>query len=256
MRPADLGGGYAAWVSSIARFSLDAAPLLDWASRQGDALDQRAAEAVVGLLALSGARRRTGLPEPAPELVKELMLLPAVPVLSQLTGIPGPAEEDHAELEPAASRLACVVDRLAGLGITIRAGDAIALTPLGSALLRNALILGTTELDEKAAASFPTRDEVLCWDARQLVGAVGNWPEAAARLVLRDWLAARGAAGWETLLPALSAPPSDDIALASIPAAPDRPRRRTGRGAAWCCVRRSHRGLRRACPAPARAPGR
>ena len=182
--------------------------------------------------------------------------LPAVPVLSQLTGIPGPAEEDHAELEPAASRLACVVDRLAGLGITIRAGDAIALTPLGSALLRNALILGTTELDEKAAASFPTRDEVLCWDARQLVGAVGNWPEAAARLVLRDWLAARGAAGWETLLPALSAPPSDDIALASIPAAPDRPRRRTGRGAAWCCVRRSHRGLRRACPAPARAPGR
>jgi hypothetical protein len=140
--------------------------------------------------------------------------LPAAPVLSQLTGIPGLTEEDREELEPAASRLACVVDRLVGLGITTRAGDAIALTPLGSALVRDALILGTTELDEKAAASFPTRDEVLSWDARQLAGAVGNWPEAAARQVLRDWLAACGPAGWETLLPALSAPPSDDIALA------------------------------------------
>ena len=127
--------------------------------------------------------------------------LPAIPVLSQLTGIPGLTEEDREELEPAASRLARVVDRLAGLGITTHAGDAIALTPLGSALVRDALILGTTELDEKAAASFPTRDEVLSWDARQLAGAVGNWPEAAARQVLRDWLAARGVAGWETLLP-------------------------------------------------------
>ena len=140
--------------------------------------------------------------------------LPAVPVLSQLTGIPGLTEKDRDELEPAASRLVDVVDRLAGLGITTRTGDAIALTPLGSALVRDALILGTAELDEKAAASFPTRDEVLSWDARQLVGAVGNWPQAAARQVLRDWLAARGVAGWETILPALSAPPSDDIALA------------------------------------------
>ena len=140
--------------------------------------------------------------------------LPAVPVLSQLTGIPGLTEEDRDELEPAAARLVAVVDRLAGLGITTRAGDAIALTPLGSALVRDALILGTAELDEKAAASFPTRDEVLSWDARQLAGAVGNWPEVAARQVLRDWLAARGVAGWETLLPALSAPPSGDVALA------------------------------------------
>ena len=141
-------------------------------------------------------------------------LLPAVPVLSQLTGIPGLTEEDREELEPAASRLACVVDRLAGLGITTRTGDAIALTPLGSALIRDALILGTTELDERAAASFPTRDEVLSWDAAQLAGAVGNWPEVAARQVLRDWLAARGPAGWETLLSALSVPLSDDVALA------------------------------------------
>jgi hypothetical protein len=140
--------------------------------------------------------------------------LPAVPVLSQLTGIPGLTEEDREELEPAAARLAHVVDRLAGLGITTRAGDEIALTPLGSALLRDALILGTTELDRNAKASFPTWDEVLSWDARQLVGAAGNWPEAAARQVLRDWLAVRGANGWETILSALGVPPSDDVALA------------------------------------------
>ena len=140
--------------------------------------------------------------------------LPDVPVLSQLTGIPGLTEDDRDELEPAALRLARVVDRLAGLGITTRAGDAIALTPLGSALVRDALILGMTELDENAAASFPTRDEVLSWDAGHLAGAVGNWPESAARQVLSEWLTARGPAGWGTLLPALSTQLSDDAALA------------------------------------------
>ena len=60
-------------MNSIAPFNLDLAPLLDWGCRHGDPLEPRAAEAVVGLLALSGARRRTGLPEPAAELVKELM---------------------------------------------------------------------------------------------------------------------------------------------------------------------------------------
>ena len=55
---------------------------------------------------------------------------------------------------------------------------------------------------------------MLSWDARQLADAAGNWPPAAARRVLCDWLAARGPAGWETLLPALSAQPSDDIAPA------------------------------------------
>jgi hypothetical protein len=140
--------------------------------------------------------------------------LPAVPVLSKLTGIPGLTEDDRDELEPAALRLARVVDQLAGLGITTRAGDAIALTPLGSALVRDALIVGTTELDENAAASFPTQDEVLSWDARHLAGAVGNWPEVAARQVLREWLTARGPAGWGTLLPALSTQVSDGAAVA------------------------------------------
>ena len=140
--------------------------------------------------------------------------LPAVPVLAQLTGIPGLIEEDRQELVPAAARLACVGDRLAGLGITTRTGDEIALTPLGSALLRDALMLGTTELGENAAAAFPTLGQVMSWDARQLVGAAGNWPEAVARQVLRDWLAARGVSGWETVLSALSVPPSDDVCLA------------------------------------------
>jgi hypothetical protein len=74
-------------VSSIAPLDLDAAPLLDWAGRRGGPLDPRAAEAVLCLLALSGARRRTGLPEPAPELVEELML-----TLLPLYVSAGPAE--------------------------------------------------------------------------------------------------------------------------------------------------------------------
>ena len=140
--------------------------------------------------------------------------LPAILVLSELTGLPGLTEEDREELQPAASRLAAVIDRLAPLGITTRTGDAVALTPLGSALLRDALILGTAEADNATAASFPTQDEVLSWDARQLADAAGNWPPAAARRVPCDWLAARDTGGWETLLPALSAQPSDDIAPA------------------------------------------
>jgi hypothetical protein len=138
--------------------------------------------------------------------------LPALPVLSELTGLPGLTEEDREELQPAASRLAGVIDRLASLGITARTGDAVALTPLGSALLRDALILGTAEADKAAAASFPTQDEVLSWGAGQLADAAGSWPPAAARQVLSDWLAARGADGWEALLPALGAPPSGDVA--------------------------------------------
>jgi hypothetical protein len=39
-------------------------------------------------------------------------------VLSELTGLPGLIEEDPEELQPAASRLAAVIDRLAPLGIT------------------------------------------------------------------------------------------------------------------------------------------
>jgi hypothetical protein len=140
--------------------------------------------------------------------------LPALPVLSELTGLPGLTEEDREELQPAASRLAGVIDRLAPLGITARTSDAVALTPLGSALLRDALILGATEADMATAASFPTRGEVLSWDAGQLADATGNWPPPTARQVLSDWLAARGADGWEALLPALGAPPSDDAAPA------------------------------------------
>ena len=58
----------------IESLDLDIAPLLVWAARRGERLDRRVAEAVVGLLALSDTRRRTGLPEPTPELAEELLL--------------------------------------------------------------------------------------------------------------------------------------------------------------------------------------
>jgi hypothetical protein len=57
-----------------------------------------------------------------------------------------------------ASRLAAVIDRLASLGITTRTGDAVALTPLGSALLRDALILGTALIADAAGAAGGLRD--------------------------------------------------------------------------------------------------
>jgi len=88
-----------------------------------------------------------------------------------------------------------------GRGGWQRHGDAGAATSSGATIAAYA-----------PAASFPTQDEVLSWDARQLADAAGNWPPAAARQVLCDWLAARGTDGWETLLPAPSAQPSDDIA--------------------------------------------
>lgn len=43
----------------------------------------------------------------------------------------GLTEEDHEELQPAASRLTAVIDRLASLGITTRTGDAVASTRRG-----------------------------------------------------------------------------------------------------------------------------
>src|SRR5258705_3730743 len=56
-------------------FNVGTARVVGWASQHGDPLYPRAAEAVVGLLALSGPGRRTGLPHPARELVKGLMLV-------------------------------------------------------------------------------------------------------------------------------------------------------------------------------------
>lgn len=69
--------------------------------------------------------------------------LPGPQALSTVTGIPALAEADRDDLQPAAARLARLVDRLAALGITKRIGDALTLTPQGSALLRDALLLGT-----------------------------------------------------------------------------------------------------------------
>ena len=137
--------------------------------------------------------------------------IPDARSLSDLTGIPGLTEEDRSDLQAPAERLAAVIDRLADLGVTSRAGDTIVLTPLGCALLREALLLGAAEPSPVDAASFPTRDEVLCWDAGRLADAAGDWPPPTARKVLCDWLAARGAAGWAELFSVLGAAPPDDI---------------------------------------------
>ncbi|MGI5518614.1 hypothetical protein [Streptomyces sp. CA-106131] len=128
--------------------------------------------------------------------------LPAPEALSAVTGIPALNEADREDLQPAAARLARVMDRLAGLGIAERTGDALTLTPLGSALLRDALLLGAGGADDGA---FPTQAQVRTWAADLLVAAAQHWPPTAARQVLGDWLTERGADGWPALLAALAA---------------------------------------------------
>ena len=60
---------------TAAPLDLAAAPLLDWAGWRGGPLDPPAAEAVLGLLALSGGRAvELACPNQSPELVEELML--------------------------------------------------------------------------------------------------------------------------------------------------------------------------------------
>jgi hypothetical protein len=65
-------------VTGTAPLSLDVDSFRAWVEQRATPLDGRAAEAVLGLLALSKAGRRTGLPEPTPELVEEVLqtLLP------------------------------------------------------------------------------------------------------------------------------------------------------------------------------------
>ncbi len=140
--------------------------------------------------------------------------VPDTRALSDLTGIPGLTKEDRSELRAPAERLAAVIDRLADLGVTSRAGDTIVLTPLGCSLLREALLLGTAEPSPVHAASFPTRDEVLRWEAGWLADAAGDWPPPTARKVLSDWLTAHGAAGWTELFSVLGAALASGITAA------------------------------------------
>lgn len=127
--------------------------------------------------------------------------LPDPRALSEILGIPGLTEVDREGLRPAAARLVCLMDRLAALGITERTGDALSITPLGSALLRDALLLG---LGGEAADVFPSWAQMLAWDAERLVTAALYWPKPAARLTFGDWLAARGPDGWTALFGALA----------------------------------------------------
>ncbi|MBV9026832.1 MAG: hypothetical protein JO362_24230 [Streptomycetaceae bacterium] len=139
--------------------------------------------------------------------------LPPLEALSQVTGIPALSEEDRGALQPCAARLARLIDRLAVLGVTERTGDAFALTPLGSALLRDALILGTG-IEEAGTHAFPTQAHVRAWDAHRLVAAARTWPPDAARSVLGDWLTHRGTDAWPALLAALAATPAGPDAAA------------------------------------------
>jgi hypothetical protein len=139
--------------------------------------------------------------------------LPPPQALSQVTGIPALSEEDRDALQPYAARLARLIDRLATLGIAERAGDAFALAPLGSALLRDALIIGTGG-EETDTHAFPTQAHVRAWDAHRLVAAARTWPPDAARRALGDWLTHRGTDAWPALLAALAATPAGPDAAA------------------------------------------
>ncbi|MEY2231365.1 hypothetical protein [Streptomyces sp. BF23-19] len=128
--------------------------------------------------------------------------LPDPQALSALLGLPALTASDRTDLIPSAARLVRLMDRLAALGMTERAGDALSLTPLGSALLRDALLLG---LGGEAADVFPTREQILAWDAERLVAAAQWWPKRAARPTVGDWPAAQRTDGWTPLFAAISA---------------------------------------------------
>lgn len=128
--------------------------------------------------------------------------LPSPQALSAILGIPALTESDRADLTPSATRLVRLMDRLAALGITERTGDAVSLTPLGFALLRDALLLG---IGGEAADVSPARERMLAWDAEQLVAAAQWWPKRAARQAVGDWLAAQRTDGWTPLFAAISA---------------------------------------------------
>ncbi|WP_327416321.1 hypothetical protein [Streptomyces sp. NBC_01233] len=133
--------------------------------------------------------------------------LPDPQALSAVLGLPALTASDRTDLIPSAARLVRLMDRLAALGVTERTGDALSLTPLGSALLRDALLLG---LGGEAADVFPTREQMLSWDAERLVAAAQWWPKRAARPAVGDWLDAQGTDGWTPLFEAISAACPED----------------------------------------------
>ncbi|MCJ0871514.1 hypothetical protein [Streptomyces sp. AP-93] len=128
--------------------------------------------------------------------------LPDPQGLSAVLGLPALTESDRTDLIPGAARLARLMDGLAALGVTERTGDALTLTPLGTSLLRDALLLG---IGGEAADVFPTREQVRAWDAERLVAGAQWWPQWAARQTVADWLTAHGTHGWTPFFEALSA---------------------------------------------------
>ncbi|MCT7354115.1 hypothetical protein N4P33_18425, partial [Streptomyces sp. 15-116A] len=78
---------------------------LAWAARErGTGLPERPADAVLTLLALRGADRRTGVPEPTPRLVEQVLL-------EDLPGLLGARQEETAAVPDVLRTLAdCVRD--------------------------------------------------------------------------------------------------------------------------------------------------
>lgn len=161
--------------------------------------------------------------------------LPSPPELERLLGLGTLDENDVAELEPEAHRLAARLDALARAGVVWRSGDAYGLTPLAAAVLREALLLahgggwppraagpeadgGRNDAGDgeprprwtpsTVAERFPTLEAVSALDAERLVAAAWHWEPATARRVLRTWVAAGNGpdARWPQLLAALAAP--------------------------------------------------
>ncbi|MFE3761231.1 hypothetical protein ACFXPI_05630 [Streptomyces sp. NPDC059104] len=81
--------------------------------------------------------------------------------------------------------------------------------PLGSALVREALLLG---LGGEAADVFPSWAQMLAWDAERLVTAALHWPKPAARRTLGGWIAARGTDGWTALFEVAAVGPQEERA--------------------------------------------
>jgi len=167
------------------------------------------------------------------ECTAETYRLPSLPELERLLQMGRLDEQDAIELAPEARRLAGRLDLLAAADVVWRRGDAYGLTPLGAAVLREALLLAygggwpprtgesAPETDGSAtgdreeqrwtpsnvAERFPTVEAMVAMDAAQLVPAARQWDDPTAHRVLRQWVAGGEGpeARWPRLLAALAA---------------------------------------------------
>ncbi|SNQ51413.1 conserved hypothetical protein [Frankia canadensis] len=122
--------------------------------------------------------------------------LPSDAELARLIGLPNLEEEDRAELLDVAGTQAVLVDRCAALGVMRREDDRIALTPLGVALLRTALVM--------AGGEAPTTADLAVVGSDTVVGWLEHWPPHAHEAGVLAWVNAHGggADAWQAILAA------------------------------------------------------